>query len=105
MQLLAQEVIKLRREVAQLRAGGAGGAGGQDAQAQIQRLEVLQPSRLHYSLEREREGARQGGRKRDGGSVGRRQEDVKRRGEDEKQIADDFLVCVMVANACTGARS
>jgi len=32
-------VIKLRREVAQLRAGGAGGAGGY-AQAQIQRLEA-----------------------------------------------------------------
>lgn len=39
-QLLAQEVIKLRREVAQLRAGGAGGAGDKDTQAQIQRLEV-----------------------------------------------------------------
>ena len=68
MQLLAQEVIKLRREVAQLRAGGAGGAGGQDAQAQIQRLEVLKPSRLIYLWGgKERERDRQEGREQEGG--------------------------------------
>lgn len=58
-QLLAQEVIKLRREVAQLRAGGAGGAGDKDTQAQIQRLEVLlfiRPAWDMYQGERRESG-------------------------------------------------